>query len=98
MEDCAYDAESGQLLAGTFMDYGMPRASDLPPIALTGQETPAPDNPLGVKGAGESGTIGAPSAIANAVIDALWHLGVRHIEMPLTPTRVREAIQVAVRR
>ena len=98
MEDCAYDAESGQLLAGTFMDYGMPRASDLPAIALTGQETPAPDNPLGVKGAGESGTIGAPSAIANAVIDALWHQGVRHIEMPFTPTRVREAIQAAARR
>ena len=95
MEDCAYDAESGQLLAGTFMDYGMPRASDLPTFGLTGIETPAPDNPIGVKGAGESGTIGAPSAIGNAVIDALWHLGVRHIEMPFTPGRVLAAIQAA---
>ena len=95
MEDCAFDAESGQLLAGTFMDYSMPRAGDLPMFGLTGIETPAPDNPIGVKGAGESGTIGAPAAIANAVIDALWHLGVRHIEMPFTPGRVLAAIQAA---
>ena len=95
LESCAYDAASGQLLAGTFMDYAMPRAADLPSFALEKQETPAPNHPLGVKGAGESGTIGAPAAIANAVVDALWHRGVRHIEMPLTPTRVRAAIEAA---
>ena len=95
MESCAYDRSSGQLLTGSFMDYAMPRASDMPPIALTSQETLAPDNPLGVKGAGESGTIGAPSAVTNAVVDALWHLGVRHIEMPLTAMRVWQAIKDA---
>jgi carbon-monoxide dehydrogenase large subunit len=95
MESCAYDRASGQLLTGSFMDYAMPRASDMPPIALTSQETLAPDNPLGVKGAGESGTIGAPSAVTNAVVDALWHLGVRHIEMPLTAMRVWQAIKAA---
>ncbi|MCE2483400.1 MAG: molybdopterin-dependent oxidoreductase [Alphaproteobacteria bacterium] len=95
LESCAYDAASGQLLAGTFMDYAMPRAADLPSFVLDKQETPAPNHPLGVKGAGESGTIGAPAAIANAVVDALWHLGVRHIEMPLTPARVLAAIAAA---
>ena len=97
MEDCRYDGESGQLVAGSFMDYGMPRAMDIPLFGLVAQETPAPGNPLGVKGAGESGTIGAPSAVVNAVVDALWHLGVRNIEPPVTPARVRDAIQAAVR-
>ena len=95
MENCAYDPASGQLLTGSFMDYAMPRAADMPSIALTGQETLAPDNPLGVKGAGESGTIGAPAAVANAVADALWHLGVRHIEMPLIASGVWRAIKDA---
>ena len=95
MENCAYDPASGQLLTGSFMDYAMPRAADMPSIALTGQETLAPDNPLGVKGAGESGTIGAPAAVANAVVDALWHLGVCHIEMPLIASGVWRAIKDA---
>ena len=95
MEDCRYDPATGQFLSATFMDYGMPRADDVPSFQLDGQETLAPGNPLGVKGAGESGTIGAPAAVTNAVVDALWHLGVRHIDMPLTPLRVWEAIEAA---
>ena len=95
LEHVVYDDGSGQPLSGTFMDYAMPRADMLPSFMLDKQETPAPDNPIGVKGAGESGTIGAPAAIANAVVDALWHLGVRHVEMPLTPTGVRAAITAA---
>src|SRR5215472_16190422 len=78
MEHVVYDA-SGQLLTASFMDYSMPRAGDLPSFKTTFIETRAPSNPLGVKGGSESGTIGAPAAIGNAVIDALWHLGVRDI-------------------
>ena len=95
LEDCVYDAETGQLLTGSFMDYAMPRADDLPSFCLGSQETPSPNNPLGVKGAGESGTIGAPPAVVNAVVDALWHLGVRHIDMPLTAMRVWNAMRTA---
>jgi carbon-monoxide dehydrogenase large subunit len=97
MEDCRYDPASAQFLSATFMDYCMPRADDVPSFQLASQETPCPNNPLGVKGAGESGTIGAPVAVANAVVDALWHLGIRHIDMPLTPMRVWQAIQTARR-
>ena len=94
MEHVVYDeASDGQLVAGTFMDYAMPRASDLPSFQLTFQVTPAPSNPLGVKGGSESGTIGAPAAIGNAVVDALWDLGVRHVELPLTPQSVWRALQ-----
>ena len=95
MEDCVYDKVSGQLLTASFMDYAMPRANDLPSFRLANQQTLSPNHPLGIKGAGESGTIGAPSAVTNAVIDALWHLGVRHIDMPLTPMRVWRAIKAA---
>jgi carbon-monoxide dehydrogenase large subunit len=77
------------------MDYAIPRASDLPPLNAQCQETLSPDNPLGVKGAGESGTIGAPVAVVNAVVDALAPFGVRHIDMPLTPERVWRAIEDA---
>lgn len=91
MEACRFDA-SGQPLHGSFMDYAIPRASDLPALHSQYQETLSPDNPLGVKGAGESGTIGAPVAVVNAVVDALAPFGVRHIEMPLTPDRVWRAI------
>jgi carbon-monoxide dehydrogenase large subunit len=94
MEQVVYDA-SGQLLTGTFMDYAMPRASDLPTFCTDRQQTPSPDNPLGVKGAGESGTIGAPAAVVNAVLDALSPLGVRHLDMPLTAERVWQAIRAA---
>src|SRR5580700_7095061 len=79
MEEIVYDTQSGQLLTGSFMDYAMPRAADVPSFHTAFIETPAPSNPLGVKGGSESGTIGAPAAIGNAVIDALWHLGVRDI-------------------
>lgn len=91
LENIAYDA-SGQLLTGSFMDYGMPRADDLPDIASTLEEIPAKTNPLGIKGIGESGTIGAPPTIVNAVLDALRPLGVEDIDMPLTPLRVWQAI------
>jgi carbon-monoxide dehydrogenase large subunit len=95
MEVVRYDTESGQLLSGSFMDYAMPRASDFPRPILGGQVTPAPGNPLGAKGGGESGTRGSQAALCNAVVDALWHLGVRHIDRPLTPLRVWQAIQIA---
>ena len=94
LENIAYDA-SGQLLTGSFMDYGLPRASDLPTIASALEEIPATTNPLGIKGIGESGTIGAPPTIVNAVLDALRPLGVEAIDMPLTPPRVWQAIQKA---
>jgi carbon-monoxide dehydrogenase large subunit len=95
MEHCVFEPSSGQLLTASFMDYCMPRADDLPSFHLATQETLNPNHPLGVKGAGESGTIGAPSAVANAVVDALRPFGVRNIDMPLTPMRVWEAIQAA---
>jgi len=97
MEHVVYDdAGSGQLLSGTFMDYAMPRAGDLPGVHCTFIETPAPSNPLGVKGGSETGTIGAPAAIGNAVVDALWDLGVRHVPLPITAQAVWRAIRAAV--
>ncbi len=95
LEHVVYDAHSAQLLTGSFMDYAMPRAADLPAFATTFIATPAPSNPLGVKGGSESGTIGAPAAIGNAVIDALWHLGVRDIALPITPETVWRALKEA---
>jgi carbon-monoxide dehydrogenase large subunit len=95
MEHVIYDRETGQLLTGTFMDYAMPRASDMPPLQSDYLCVPAPSNPLGVKGASETGTIGPPAAIGNAVVDALWHLGVRSIELPMTPYSVWRAMQSA---
>jgi carbon-monoxide dehydrogenase large subunit len=95
MEHSVYDPETGQLVAGSLMDYATPRADDLPNFTDARIETPAPGNPLGVKGVGESGTIGAPPAVVNAVIDALAPLGVGHVDMPLTPLTVWRAIQSA---
>jgi aerobic carbon-monoxide dehydrogenase large subunit len=92
MEQTVYD-ENGQLLTGEFMDYAIPRAVDIPEYVLGSTETPSPSNPLGVKGVGEAGTIGATPAIANAVIDALSPLGIRHLDLPFTPERVWRAIQ-----
>jgi carbon-monoxide dehydrogenase large subunit len=92
LEGAVYD-QDGQLLTGSYMDYAMPRADDLPSFEVDRTVTPCPHNPLGAKGAGETGTIGATPAVVNAVIDALWPLGVRHLEMPLTPQRVWQAIQ-----
>ena len=94
MEGAIYD-DDGQLVNGSYMDYALPRADELPRFETGRTVTPCPHNPLGVKGAGETGTIGATPAVVNAVIDALWPLGVRHLEMPLTPQRVWEAIQSA---
>jgi len=93
IESCVYDQTTGQLLSGSFMDYGMPRASDRPSFRTDFQETPAPSDPLGAKGAGESGTLGAPPAIVNAVSDALAHMGLNHIDMPLTPDRIWRALK-----
>jgi len=87
-EDCVYDDESGQLLSGSFMDYCLPRAADVPPMAVHTHVTPCTHNPLGVKGCGELGTIGSPATVINAVVDALAHLGVTHVDMPATPNRV----------
>ena len=95
LEGCVYDDANGQLLTGSFMDYCMPRADNLPNIATDLTVTPSPTNPLGVKGCGEVGAIGAPPAVINAVIDALKPLGISHIDMPATPARVWQAIQGA---
>ncbi|MBW0001828.1 MAG: xanthine dehydrogenase family protein molybdopterin-binding subunit [Verrucomicrobia bacterium] len=92
MEGTVYD-ENGQLLTGEFMDYAIPHATDVPDFVLGSTETPSPANPLGVKGVGEAGTIGATPAIGNAVIDALSSLGIRHLDLPFTPERVWRAIQ-----
>jgi carbon-monoxide dehydrogenase large subunit len=91
-EQTVYD-ENGQLLTGEFMDYAIPRAGDIPEYVLGSTVTPSPSNPLGIKGVGEAGTIGATPAIANAVIDALEPLGITHLDLPLTPERVWRAIQ-----
>jgi len=93
MERIVYDAESGQTLSGSFMDYALPRADDLPLFAVEFNEVVESDNPLGVKGAGESATTGAPAAVMNAVRDALAGAGVRHLDMPATPERVWQALQ-----
>ncbi|HUR38642.1 MAG TPA: molybdopterin cofactor-binding domain-containing protein, partial [Planctomycetota bacterium] len=86
-------SEDGQLLTGEFTDYAIPRASDIPEYRMGATMTPSPSNPMGVKGVGEAGTIGAAPAIANAVIDALSPLGVRHLDMPFTPEKVWRAIR-----
>lgn len=91
-EGAIYD-EYGQLTNGSYMDYTMPRADDLPAFEVGRTTTPCPHNPLGVKGAGEAGTIGSTPAVVNAVVDALWHKGVRDLQMPLTPQRVWQAMQ-----
>ena len=96
LENTVYD-EDGQLVTASFMDYCMPRADDAPNIELTlVEDMPCQTNPLGVKGAGEAGAIGAPPAIMNALMDALSPLGVRRLDMPATPERVWRAIQDAM--
>jgi carbon-monoxide dehydrogenase large subunit len=95
LEHTVYDRSSGQLLSGSFMDYAMPRADDLPMVDLAFNEVPCTGNPLGVKGCGEAGTIGACPAFINALVDALAPLGVRHVDMPATPERVWRAIRAA---
>ncbi len=93
-EEFVYDAE-GNPLTTSLIDYAIPTIGEIPAIETLHTETPSPHNPLGAKGVGEAGTIGATAAVQNAVIDALGHLGVRHIDMPLHPMRVWEAIQSA---
>jgi len=95
LEHQIYDRQSGQLVSGSFMDYGMPRADTMPNVESELEEVPCKTNPLGVKGIGESGTIGAPPTVINALIDALAPLGVDRIDMPATPLRVWEAISRA---
>jgi carbon-monoxide dehydrogenase large subunit len=90
LEHTAYDPESGQLLAGSFMDYALPRADDLPDIEVELIEVPCPTNPLGVKGAGEAGAVGSPPALINAIVDAL---GGKFVDMPATPEVVWRALQ-----
>ncbi len=94
LEGALYD-DNAQLISASYMDYAMPRADDFPEFEIDRCVTPCPHNPLGVKGAGETGTIGSTPAIVNAVLDALWHLGVRDMEMPLTPESVWRAINAA---
>jgi carbon-monoxide dehydrogenase large subunit len=92
-EDIRFDQSTGQLLTGSFMDYAMPRAGDLCAIAIKSNPAPTKTNPLGVKGAGEAGTVGALPAVANALVDALSEFGVRHIEMPATPEVIWRAMR-----
>ncbi len=92
LEEVVYDGE-GQMVTGSYMDYAMPRADDVPMIETDRTTTPCPHNPLGVKGAGEAGAIGSTPAVVNAVVDALAHLGVTDIQMPVTPQRVWKAMQ-----
>jgi carbon-monoxide dehydrogenase large subunit len=93
-EVLTYD-EAGQVLSGSFMDYAMPRADEVPPFDVDAHEVPTRVNPLGAKGVGEAGTVGALPALLNAVNDALAPLGVRHLDMPVTPERVWQAIRAA---
>src|SRR5579859_2616545 len=94
-EEVMYDDDSGQLLTGTLMDYTLPNAQQLPDFVTDTVETPSPLNPLGAKGVGEAGCIGAPPAIVNAVLDALAPLGIKTIDMPLKPEKVWSLIQAA---
>ncbi|UYN96684.1 MAG: xanthine dehydrogenase family protein molybdopterin-binding subunit [Enhydrobacter sp.] len=96
VEGNVYDRDSGQLVTGSFMDYGMPRADTFPDFSNTLDDSvPARTNPLGAKGVGESGTVGSTPTVMNAIMDALWPLGVRNIQMPATPQRVWQAIRDA---
>jgi carbon-monoxide dehydrogenase large subunit len=94
LEGCVYDKESGQLVTGSYNDYAMPRADNLPSFKVATTETPCPHNPLGVKGCGEAGAIASPAALMNAITDAL---GVKELDMPATPEKVWRAAQAAMR-
>ena len=97
-EDCHYDMESGQMLAGSFTDYIMPRADLLSGLRAIDSGVPSPNNFLGAKGAGESGAVGGLPTCVNAVADALRRAGVGHFEMPATPARLWMALRHAARR
>lgn len=94
MEEFRYDAD-GVPVTGNFLDYGIVSAAEMPPIERIEMETPTPRNPLGVKGVGESGTIGSMPAVQNALVDALAHLGVRHVDIPFSPQRIWRTIRAA---
>jgi carbon-monoxide dehydrogenase large subunit len=85
--------EDGQLLSGSFLDYAIPRAGDVPELVLDTVDVPSPTNPLGAKGIGSVGTVPAPVVLTNAVLDALAGLGVRHLDTPLTAEKIWHAIQ-----
>jgi carbon-monoxide dehydrogenase large subunit len=87
LEEAVYD-EQGQLISGELTDYALPRAEDIPRMVLGRTVTPSPVNPMGVKGVGEAGTIGATPAIVNALVDALSPLGVKHVDLPLKRERI----------
>jgi carbon-monoxide dehydrogenase large subunit len=95
LERCVYDEDTGQLLTGSLMDYALPRADDVPSFKVGTKVTPCTHNPLGTKGCGEAGAIGAPAALMNAVMDALAPVGVKHLDMPASPHRVWQAINAA---
>jgi carbon-monoxide dehydrogenase large subunit len=95
LEHTVYEEQSGQLLSGSFLDYALPRADDLPLLDITLAELPTAVNPLGVKGAGQAGCMAAPQTIINAILDALAPLGIAHIDMPATPERIWRAIRDA---
>jgi aerobic carbon-monoxide dehydrogenase large subunit len=94
IESVVYD-EDGQVLTGSFMDYGLPRAADLPGLGFESHPVPARTNPLGAKGCGEAGCAGSLPAVMNALVDALSEFGITHIDMPATPHRIWQAIQAA---
>jgi carbon-monoxide dehydrogenase large subunit len=96
-ESCAYDAETGQLLSSTLMDYALPRADMLPSFTTEISEVPSTSHPLGLRGGGEGGTTPALGAVVNAIVDALADLGVDHVELPATSERVWQAIRDAQR-
>ena len=96
-EEVRYD-QQGNCLTGIFASYAMPSVADLPAFETMRTQTPTPRNPLGAKGIGESGAVGATPAVQNAVVDALRHLGVTHVDLPLTPERVWRAIRAAAPR
>jgi len=92
LEHTVYEGQLGQLLSGSFTDYALPRADDLPSLDITLAEMPTAVNQLGVKGAGQAGCMAAPQTVINAILDAVAPLGVAHIDMPATPERVWHAI------
>ena len=96
LEHCVYEPETGQLLSASFMDYALPRADDLPMINFKRNEVPCTTNPLGIKGAGEAGAIGAPPAIVNAIVSAFAASKLRHVDMPVTQDKVWQLIQNSV--
>src|ERR1700747_3564248 len=97
-EDVVYDRDSGQMLTGTLMDYGIPRADPIPAIAVDFSPVPSTTNPLGAKGVGEGGTVASTPTVMNAILDALAPLGATDVPMPATPERIWQAIDKTARR